>query len=98
MPLGPGLNGTTTDSSRIPTTSRLYAGQTVLLSLRYVSDGGVNEGGLLFDDITVGATQVSDGSGLAAFSSPTQIHPTAVDNWNVRLVGIREGMVPLIRR
>ena len=38
---------------------------------------------------------VSDGSSLAPFKSPTQIHPIDVHNWNVRLVGIDEGKVPV---
>ena len=48
----------------------------MLLNFRYVSDGGVNEGGLLIDDIAVGGTVVSDGSNLDAFKSPTQIRAT----------------------
>ena len=63
----------------------------MLLGFRYVSDGGVNEGGWYVDDVTVGATLVSDGSSLAPFDSPTEIHPTEVANWNVRLVGIDAG-------
>jgi hypothetical protein len=93
-PLGPGLNGTTTGFEPHSYDLSAYAGQTILVSIRYVSDGGVNEGGLLVDDITVGATAVSDGSSLAPFESPTQIHPIQVHNWNVRLVGIDEGKVP----
>ena len=53
-PLGPGLNGTTTGSSRTRTTCRPTPARAILLGFRYVSDGGVNEGGLLVDDITVG--------------------------------------------
>jgi hypothetical protein len=95
-PLGPALNGTTTGFEPRSYDLSAYAGKTVLLSFRYVSDGGVNEGGLLIDDISIGATQVSDGSNLSAFTSPTQIRPTLVNNWNVRLVGIDEGKVPLV--
>ena len=95
-PLGPGLNGTTTGFEPHSYDLSAYAGQSVLLSFRYVSDGGVNEGGLLLDDITLGGTTISDGSNLAAFKSPTQIRATPVHNWNVRLVGIDEGKVPLV--
>ena len=95
-PLGPGLNGTTTGFEPRSYDLSAYAGKTVLISIRYVSDGGVNEGGLLVDDITVGATQVSDGSSLAPFKSLTQVHPIDVHNWNVRLVGIDEGTVPVV--
>lgn len=95
-PLGPGLNGTTTGFEPHTYDLSAYAGQTVLVGIRYVSDGGVNEGGLLVDDITVGATSVSDGSSLAPFKSPTEIQPTQVHNWNVRLVGIHEGKLPIV--
>ena len=87
-PLGPGLNGTTTGFEPRSYDLSAYAGQTILIAIRYVSDGGVNEGGLLVDDITVGGTLVSDGSSLDPFQSPTQIHPTVVHNWNLKLVGI----------
>jgi hypothetical protein len=89
-PLGPALNGTTAGFEPHSYDLSAYAGQTVLVSIRYVSDGGVNEGGLLVDDITVGSTAVSDGTSLAPFRSPSEIHPFAVHNWNVRLIGIDE--------
>jgi Immune inhibitor A-like, MAM domain len=89
-PLGPAINGTTVGFEPHTYDLSAYAGQNVLLGFRYVSDGGVNEGGWLIDDITVGATSVSDGSSLAPFRTPSQIHPVAVHNWNLRLVGIDE--------
>jgi hypothetical protein len=95
-PLGPSLNGTTDGFEPHSFDLSAYAGQDILLAFRYVSDGGVNEGGLLIDDVTVGGTVVSDGSSLDAFDSPTEIDPVEVDNWNVRLVGINEGRVPVV--
>jgi Immune inhibitor A-like, MAM domain len=89
-PLGPGLNGTTDGFEPHTYDLTAYAGQTVLLNIRYVSDGGVNEGGLLVDDVKVGGTLVSDGSSLDVFKSPSQVKPTPVQNWNVKLVGIDE--------
>jgi hypothetical protein len=89
-PLGPGLNGTTEGFEPHTFDLSAYAGKSILLGFRYISDGGVNEGGLLVDDVTVGSTAVSDGSSLAPFKSQTQIKPTVVNNWNVRLVGIDE--------
>jgi hypothetical protein len=89
-PGGPGLNGTTNGFEPHTFDLSAYAGQTVLLGFKYVSDGGVNQGGFLVDDVTVGGTQVSDGSSLTAFHSPSEIKPTVVHNWNVRLVGIDE--------
>jgi len=89
-PLGPGLNGSTTGFEQEEYDLSAYAGQSVLVNIRYVSDGGVNEGGLLVDDVSVGGTAISDGSSLAPFKSPTEIKPVAVNNYNVRLVGIDE--------
>jgi hypothetical protein len=89
-PFGPALNGTTDGFEPHSYDLSAYAGQTVLVNFRYVSDGGVNEGGLLLDDIAVNGTVISDGSSLTPFRSPTQIVPTAVSNWNVRLVGLDE--------
>jgi hypothetical protein len=89
-PLGPGLNGTTEGFEPHSFDLSAFAGQSILLGFRYVSDGSVNEGGLLVDDVTVGGIAVSDGSSLDAFDSPTEISPTEVDNWNVRLIGYDE--------
>jgi hypothetical protein len=95
-PQGPGLNGTTTGFEPHSYDLSAYAGKTILVAFRYVSDGGVNEGGLKLDDISVGGTLISDGSSLAPFKSPTQVRATPVNNWNVRLVGIDEGKVPVV--
>jgi hypothetical protein len=89
-PLGPALNGTTEGFQPHTYDLSAYAGQNILLAFWYVSDGGVNEGGLLVDDITVGGTLVSDGSSLEPFDSTTEIRPIEVANWNVRLIGIDE--------
>jgi len=89
-PFGPALNGTTVGFEAHTFDLAAYSGQTVLLGFRYVSDGGVNEGGILLDDITVGGTLVSDGTSLTPFDSPSEIHPVAVNNWNVRLIGLDE--------
>jgi hypothetical protein len=97
-PLGPSLNGTTTGFEPHTFDLSAYAGQTVLLSFRYTSDGSVNEGGLLIDDVTVGGTLISDGSSLDPFSSPTEINPVEVHNWNVKLVGIRQGAISLVQQ
>ncbi|WP_426503721.1 choice-of-anchor J domain-containing protein [Dactylosporangium sp. McL0621] len=89
-PFGPGLNGTTDGFEPHTYDLSAYAGQSILVSFRYVSDGGVNEGGLLLDNIKLGSTVLSDGSSLAPFKSPTQIKPVTVHNWNVKLIGIDE--------
>lgn len=95
-PLGPSLNGTTDGFEPHTFDLSAYAGQEILLSFRYISDGGVNEGGLKVDDVKVGGTLVSDGSSLEPFSSPTEISPTPVANWHVKLVGTRPGKIPYV--
>jgi hypothetical protein len=89
-PLGPGLNGETTGFEPHSFDLSEFAGQEVLLSFRYVSDGGVNEGGFKVDNVTLGGTAVSDGSNLDAFDSPTEIRATPVANWNIKIVGYDE--------
>jgi hypothetical protein len=89
-PLGPGLNGATNGFEPHSYDLSAYAGQTVLLGIQYVSDGGVNEGGLLVDDVTVGGTLLSDGSSLDPFDSVTEVYPTPVHNWNLRLIAYDE--------
>jgi len=87
-PYGPALNG---DAAAFVTQTfdlSAYAGKKILIGFRYVSDGGTNDGGWYVDDVAVGGTVVSDGSSLTPFRSPTQIVPTTVANWDVRLVGI----------
>ena len=89
-PQGPSLNGTTDGFEPHSFDLSAYAGQTVLVGFQYISDGGVNEGGILVDDITVGGTAVSDGSSLEPFDSPTEIRPFPVQNWNLKLIAYDE--------
>lgn len=96
--LGPGLNGTTSGFEPHTFDLSAYAGQNILLAFRYVSDSGVNEGGLLIDDVSIGGTTISDGSSLAPFDSPTERRPIAVANWNVRLVAFDDGARPRARQ
>lgn len=87
-PLGPALNGDAAGFATQTFDLSAYAGTTVLLGFRYVSDGGVNDGGWYVDDVKVGGKLVSNGSSLAPFDSPTEIRPTEVANWHVRFVGL----------
>ncbi|MFI7672568.1 choice-of-anchor J domain-containing protein [Actinophytocola sp. NPDC049390] len=89
-PQGPSLNGTTDGFEPHTFDLSAYAGQTILVGFQYISDGGVNEGGVKIDDITVGGTTVSDGSSVEPFDSPTEIRPFPVHNWNLRLIAYNE--------
>ncbi|GAA3544764.1 hypothetical protein AFL01nite_16290 [Aeromicrobium flavum] len=95
-PQGPSLNGATDGFEQHTFDLSAYAGQQILLSFRYISDGGVNEGGLKIDNVAIGGTTISDGSDLGDFKSPTQIRPTPVENWHVKLVGLRPGKKPYV--
>ncbi|MGN6332548.1 MAG: choice-of-anchor J domain-containing protein [Motilibacteraceae bacterium] len=89
-PLGPALNGDAAGFATQTFDLSAYAGQKVLLGFRYVSDGGVNDGGWYVDDVSVGGTLLSDGSDASVFRSSTQVRPIEVANWDVRLVGLDE--------
>ncbi|CUR57109.1 putative exported peptidase M6-like protein [metagenome] len=62
-----------------------YAGQSVLLGFRYITDSGVDEGGFWVRNIDVAGTSLSSSS-IADWQSITQVNPIAVPGFNVRLV------------
>ena len=64
-----------------------YAGQSVLLGFRYLTDGGVDLPGWWVDNVKVGGNLISDGSSLAGWQSASQISPTPVSDFRVRLIG-----------
>jgi hypothetical protein len=85
----PGFSG---DSGGWLTTSfdlSAYSGQTILLSFRYITDSGVDEAGWWVDDVTVGGVAVSDGSSLAGWQSPSEVNPTEVHGYTVKLISYR---------
>ena len=90
-PLGAALNGDAPAFTRQSFDLSAYAGKSILVGFRYVSDGGVNDGGFYVDDVKVGATLVSDGSDASVFRSASQVRPTKVANWNLKLVGLDTG-------
>ena len=87
-PYGPALNEDAAGFSTQTFDLSAYAGKTVLIGFRYVSDGGTNDGGWYVDDVKVGDTLVSDGSDPSVFQSTTQARPVEVAAWNVRVVGL----------
>ena len=92
-PLGPGFDGVSGGGNKpkfVTETCNLkkYAGETVLLAFRYVTDGGVVLPGFWVDDVTLDGKLVSDGKSLQGWKSLTQIHPVDVEDWLVRLVAI----------
>jgi hypothetical protein len=64
-----------------------YAGKSILLAFRYVTDSGTDLPGWWVDDVTVGGQPVSDGSTLDGWQSTTAVHPDPVAGYTVQLVG-----------
>lgn len=87
-PYGPALNGDAAGWATQTFDLSAYAGKSVLIGFRYVSDGGVNDGGWYVDNVKVGGTVVSDGSSASVFKSFTEARPAPVAAWNVRVVGL----------
>jgi hypothetical protein len=87
-PSGPALNGDSAGFTNQTFDLKAYAGKSILVGFRYVSDGGTNDGGWFVDNVKVGSTLVSDGSDASVFKSSTQVRPVDVASWNVRLVGL----------
>ena len=68
-----------------------YAGQTIDVAFRYITDAAEIEPGFWVDDVTVGGQPVSDGTDLSAWKSLTQAHPVPVAGWTVQLVAYGDG-------
>ena len=86
----PGFNGESTTWRHQSISLASYAGQTVLLSFRYITD--VNTRGVLFDgvwvdNITLNGAPVGDGT-LAGWQSLTQVNPVKVHGFSLQLVGL----------
>ncbi|GIE83479.1 hypothetical protein Aph02nite_94290 [Actinoplanes philippinensis] len=97
-PLGEAITGEAADVA-LSYDLKPYAGKSVLLGFRYVSDSAVSIGGWHIKDVKVGGAAVG-GNSLDGWKSPTEIHPIPVHHWQVTLVGLADGrarVVPLTR-
>jgi hypothetical protein len=83
----PGLNGDSGGWVNESFDLSPYAGQTILLAFRYITDANTRGAGVWVDNIKVGDTLVSDGSSLDGWQTFTQIKPIAVNGFTVQLVG-----------
>lgn len=95
-PLGEAITGKAADLT-LSYDLKTYAGKTVLLGFRYVSDGAVSIGGWHIKDVRIGATAAGTNS-LDGWKSPTEISPIPVHHWQVTLVGLartKAKVVPL---
>ena len=92
----PGYSGVQADWQTETCDLASYAGKTILLAFRGVTDWGTigndtaeaNDGWFV-DDITLGGTLISDGSTLEGWRSETQVYPVKLAGWTIQLVGYR---------
>ena len=90
-PLGPAFNGETGAFVPVSCDLSAFAGQTVVVSFRLVTDGSFFLDGIWVDDVAVGGAALSDGSTLEGWSSLTEFNPIEVESYTVRLIANREG-------
>ena len=64
-----------------------YAGRTVLLAFRYVSDARVAFPGWWIDDVRLGNVTLTDGSNLGGWQSFSQLSSAPITGLSVQLVG-----------
>jgi hypothetical protein len=83
----PGLNGDSGGWKSESFDLSPYAGQTVLLAFRYITDANTRGDGVWVDNVKVNSTVVSDGSSLDGWQTFTQIQPIDVFGYTVQLVG-----------
>ena len=85
-PLGSAFNGES--DAFLPESCDLsaFAGQTVVIAFRMVTDSSVHFDGFWVDDVAVGGSLLSDGSTLTGWSSPTEFNPIDVEGYTVRVI------------
>jgi hypothetical protein len=75
-----------------------FAGQTIEIGFRYMTDPAATGQGFFVDNVTVGGQLVSDGTDLAAWKSLTQAHPIKVAGWTLQLVAYGDGKKAYVAR
>ena len=89
-PLGPAFNGETEGFVNASCDLSEFAGETVVISFRLVTDGSFFLDGIWVDDVMLDGTLLSDGATLEGWSSPTEFNPVDVEGYTVRLVAHRQ--------
>ncbi|HWL66679.1 MAG TPA: peptidase M6 [Actinomycetota bacterium] len=67
-----------------------YAGEDILLSFRNITDPGVNLPGWWIDEIRVGNKNVSNGTSINEWQTPTEINPHAVEGFTLQLIAYND--------
>lgn len=82
----PGFTGDGGTWQRQTASLSAYAGQTILVGFRYITDPGVNEGGFWVRNITAAGTTLPSDS-LTGWQTIQQLNPVAVSGYTVQLIG-----------
>jgi hypothetical protein len=90
-PLGPAFNGVSDGFVGVTCDLSAFAGQTVVLSFRMVTDSSVTFDGFWIDDVAIDGTVLSDGSTLEGWSSLTEFNPIDIEAYTVRLIAYGGG-------
>lgn len=85
-PLGPAYEGQSGGFIAETCDLGAYAGQTIVIAFRYVTDASVQFDGFWVDNVALDSTKLSDGSTLEGWQSLTQYNPIEVDGWTVQLL------------
>ena len=85
-PLGSAFNGESDGFVGVSCDLSDWAGQSIVIAFRLVTDSSVSQDGLWVDDVAIGGTDLSDGSTLDGWQSPTQFNPIDVEGYTLRLV------------
>lgn len=89
-PLGPGYEDSSGGFVHQTCNLNRYAGERVIISFRYVTDGGVVFDGYWVDNVEVNGDVISTGRSLRGWDSPTEINPTDVQAFVVQIVAFDE--------
>jgi hypothetical protein len=86
----PGLTGSSKGWKKVRFNLERYAGRSILLSFRYITDFGVNLPGWWVDKIQIGGKRISAGKRLKGWRSATQVRRTPVRGYTLQLVAYRQ--------
>jgi hypothetical protein len=89
-PLGSAFNADSGGFVEVSCDLSAYAGETVVLGFRLVTDSSVTLDGMWVDDVAIDGTMISDGSTLDGWSSLTQFNPVDVRAYRLRLIAYTE--------
>jgi len=92
----PGLTGSSGGVVQEQFDLSAYAGKTVWVAVRYITDGSVVLPGVWLSNMSVGGVAVPDATTLSAWKSLTGAVPIPVDGWTVQLVGYGAGQASAV--